>query len=153
VQEVYRSMAGLTEEAAGKMGGALEALGAQGAEPRLPAVEEGQKAALELLEKALAEADRLPKQEPPPEQKKDEQKKDGEKKDGEKKDGEKKEDQKKDAGKKEGKDEKKAEEKMSKEEAEAALRKFLEKDEERQRDRERRVLQRTPGRAARDKDW
>jgi Ca-activated chloride channel family protein len=156
VKEVLLSIAKLAEEAGGKMAAALAALGATGGEsppapaapPDLPRAEGSQKESLDLLEKALAETEKLPKQEPP-EPKKDE----GEKKDGEKKDQGQKDEKKGGEKKESGKDEKKDEKKMSKEEAEQALRKFLEKDEERQRDRDRRNAARIQARGALEKDW
>ncbi len=165
VKERLQTVASLTEEAAGAMGTALGALG----ETKLPETAAAQQTALERLEKALEEAEKLPKKEPPPPQdqkneeekknepKQDEQKKDDEKKkDGEKKDQEKKDEQKKDGGK--GQDEKQAAKKdekkeMTKEEAEQALRQFREKDAERRRDQERRAVRGGPGPKSKTKDW
>ncbi len=164
VKERLLAVAGLTEEAAGSMGTALGALG----EAKLPDTEAAQEAALERLQKALEEAEKLPKKEQPPqdqkneEEKKDDRNKDGQKKDDEKKqDGEKKDQEKKDEGEKDGdqkKDEKKAAKKdekkeMTKEEAEQALRQFREKDAEKLRDRERRAARGGPGPKFRTKDW
>lgn len=174
VAELFGAIADLTNGAAGHMDTALEKLGQITKDAPLDAAGlplgdtlRAQGKALEELQKALEEAEKLPKEEKEQQQQQQQdQKQDGEE-DQEKQDGEDEQEGDKEQEQKgeqegeqqqekegEGDEQKEAEEEVSREQAEKLLRKFLERDARRSEERKERARQRGRGGIGRpDKDW